>query len=48
MVARILLNSDTSKLNLGLSIPQLGVIPHNFTGICINYLLLKFENIIVI
>lgn len=32
MVARILLNSETSKLALGLTIPQLAVIPHNFTG----------------
>lgn len=32
MVARILLNSDTTKLALGLTIPQLAVITHNFTG----------------
>lgn len=30
-VARILLNSETSKLGLGLSIPHLSVIVHNFT-----------------
>lgn len=31
MVARILLNCDTTKLALGLTIPQLAVINHNFT-----------------
>ncbi|XP_037037722.1 protein furry isoform X7 [Bradysia coprophila] len=30
-VARIILHSDTSKLDLGLTIPQLAVIVHNFT-----------------
>ncbi|XP_058831172.1 protein furry isoform X5 [Topomyia yanbarensis] len=30
-VAKILLNSDTSKLRLGLSVPSLPVIDHNFT-----------------
>lgn len=32
-VARVLLNSETSKLALGLTIPQLTVLTHNFTGI---------------
>ena len=31
-VARILLNSQTSKLGLGLTIPQLAVFTQNFTG----------------
>lgn len=31
-VAKILLNSQTSKLGLGLPIPSLPVTPHNFTG----------------
>lgn len=31
-VARILLNSTTVKLNVGLSVPSLPVIDNNFTG----------------
>lgn len=31
-VARILLNSDTTKLQLGLTISSLPVVNHNFTG----------------
>lgn len=36
-VARVLLNSETSKLGLGLSIPQLTIITHNFTGMLSLY-----------
>lgn len=31
-VARILLNSETTKLQLGLTVPSLPVITNNFTG----------------
>lgn len=34
-VARILLNSQTTKLDLGLTVPSLPVVNNNFTG---NYL----------
>lgn len=38
-VSKILLNSETLKLSLGLNIQQLSVTNHNFTGnkqICLN------------
>lgn len=37
-VAKVLLNSETSKLGLGITIPQLTVIIHNFTGMFEIYL----------